>query len=173
MRAAGCAAILAGLTLQGCSSYIYSGSALYPDDAGVERCYGVQWSVTRYAWVYGTRTDAIDLRLAGGSDSIHYAETPADGIVSRTEADETIPDDLAGLDSPGLCGRVLGVDRIRHIRPGPGALRLTFRCAIERDGFSVGDRVYPAARAGPYTFDIESRETGDPQADAPATPLCD
>lgn len=172
MRGTQSAVILAGLILQGCTSYIYSGNALYPDDAGVQRCYGVQWSVTRYAWVYGTQSDSIDLRLAGGSDTIHYAETRGDGIVSRTEADETIPDDLAGLDSSGLCGRVLGVERIRHVRPGPGALRLTFRCKIERDEFAVGARLYPAARVEPYVFDIESRETDDPQADAPATPVC-
>lgn len=173
MRTHAVTIMLAILILQGCTSYIYTGSARYADDAGAERCYGVHWSLTRYAWVYKTQNDPISLGLAGGSDNILYAETPDDGIVSRAEADETVPEALSALDKPGICGRVLNAGKIRDIQPGPGALTLTFRCAIERDGFTVGDRLYPAARKDPYVFDIQRKETRDPQGDAPATPVCD
>lgn len=166
-------AIVIALTLQGCTSYIYSGAAMYEDDKGVERCYGVHWSLTEYAWIYGVQNDPVDLRLAGGSDHIQYAQTPDDGIVSRTEADETVAAGFVDIDGPGVCGRVLNAERIREIRPGPGALKLTFHCTIERDGFSVGPRLYPAARAEPYEFDISRKKTKDPQADTPKTPVCD
>lgn len=173
MRTRAVTIVLATLLLQGCTSYIYSGSARYADDTGAERCYGVQWSLTEYAWIYKTQNDSIDLRLAGGSDVIHYAETKDDGIVGRAEADETVTEAFAGLDDPGVCGRVLDAEKIRDVQPGPGALKLTFRCAIERGDFTVGPRLYPAARPEPYIFDIERRETNDPQADAPVTPVCD
>lgn len=173
MRTRAVTIMLAAMLLQGCTSYIYSGSAKYADDAGDERCYGVQWSLTEYAWIFKTQNDPISLGLAGGSDNILYAETPDDGIVSRTEADETVPEAFSGLDKPGVCGRVLDTERIRHVQTGPGALKLTFRCAIERDGFSVGDRRYPAARVEPYVFDIARKETKDSQADAPVKPVCD
>lgn len=166
-------AVVIALTLQGCTSYVYSGAAMYEDDKGIERCYGVQWSLTEYAWLYGVQNDPIDLRLAGGSDSIHYAETRDDGIVSRTEADETVADSFAGIDGPGVCGRVLNAEKIREIQPGPGALKLTFHCIIERDDFSVGPRLYLAARPEPYEFDISRMKTKDPQGDAPKTPACD
>ena len=173
MRTRATTIMLAALLIQGCTSYIYSGAARYADDAGAERCYGVQWSLTRYAWIYKIQNDSIDLRLAGGSDTIHYAETRDGGIVSRTEADETVPVEFADLDEPGVCGRVLDVENIRDVQPGPGALKLTFRRAIERDAFTVGSRFYPAARQAPYVFEIARRKTKNPQAVAQVTPVCD
>lgn len=160
------------LTLQGCASYVYTGAAMYADDKGVERCYGVHWSLTKYAWIYKVQNDSIDLRLAGGSDTIHYAETRDDGIVSRTEADEIVAGDFTGVDGPGVCGRVLNAEKISEIGTGPGALKLTFHCTIEHGDFSVGAKLYPAARAEAYAFDISRKETKDPQGDTPKTPMC-
>lgn len=152
-------ALLLGLALLGgcASSYVYSGTFDARDSFGNDRQFQVYWRKTEYAFLYGVANDPITLRTECSLNTVLFEDSD-DGIVFRRRpTDQPAIDPPSGGDGP-ICGRVIGVDRIKDIPDGAEALSIETWC---RPASNRPLRAYIQAREDPCVVDISRVETDE------------
>jgi hypothetical protein len=166
--------VVLGLSLQGCSSYLYEGKIQAKDSAGRDRQVIIYWTKTGGFFAKPKAGPARLLTECG--TPIMFEEQPQ-GIVFRG----TPGQDRVVIGEPALsmptevpCGSFIGPKLFLDIAGGP--LKLTILCEPVADKSSEESRTYIQAREEPYEFPITSIKKwslSGKAPEAPAPPVCD
>jgi len=139
-----------GLSLQGCTNYLYQDRIQAMDSAGRERQIVLYWSKTKGLFTKPKAGPASLLTECGAPimfveqpPGIFFRGTPGQDRLIIGVADASIPTEIP-------CGSFISQKRFVDIPSGP--LRLTVFCEPVAGEFSVGRRTYIQARQEPYEF---------------------
>ena len=150
------ATILLALTIQGCTTYYYSGRINGQNSIGREVEALAYWQATERKLWFDTIEGAVRLKTACSHRTVLLNERE-DGIVFLWEPGVIKPGEAS---RPGtICGRILDASRMNELGEGP--LRIEILCEAEVDEFmeNAERAVFIAPRPGePYVFEIEKRK---------------